>query len=124
MRKFTIRTVKGEVSIVECELEMLNTVCEPGLKEGEWKARILKPDTFHMKRERVVDGKKEVYYEPDVWCWHAFHDTEEEARAAATKLIEHEFAFNLRKYGKEYDGYDVAGAVMTIKIERLPPAVS
>ena len=119
MRKFTIRVVKGEVSIVECELEMLSGVGEPGLQPGEWKARILKPDTFHMKRERVVDGKKEVYYEPDVWCWHAFHDTEEEARTAAAKLIEHEFAFNLRKYGTAYTEADVATATAAVALVSL-----
>jgi len=114
MRKFTVQTIKGETSIVEVEIEILSGLCEPGLQPGEWKARILKPDTFHMKRERVVDGKKEVFYEPDIWCWHAFYDTKEDASAAATKLIEHQLEFNLRKYGTTYTDVDAAAAVMAM----------
>lgn len=119
MKKFTVRTVKGVTSIHEVELEILPSIGEPGLKAGEWKARILKPDTFHMKRERVVDGKKEVFYEPDVWCWHAFYDSKEEACAAATKLIEQEFEFNLRKYKTAYTDVDVAAAIMAITLVKL-----
>jgi hypothetical protein len=115
MKKFTVKSVRGEFSIYELEVEMLPSIGEPGLKPGEWKARILKPDTFHMKHEKVVDGKKEVFYEPDVWCWHAFYETKEEACAAASKLIEHEFEFNLRKYGKTYTDEEVAAAFMAIR---------
>jgi len=114
MKKFTVQTIKSGVSIVEVELEILSGICEPGFQPIEWKARIIKPDTFHMKRERTVDGKREVFYEPDIWCWHAFYDTKEDARVAATKLVEQQFAFNLRKYSTTYTDTDVTAAITTI----------
>lgn len=119
MRKFTVKSARGEVTIYEVEVEILPSICEPGLKPGEWKARILKPDTFHMKREKVVDGKKEVFFEPDVWCWHAFHDDQGEALTYANKLIEQEFAFNLRKYGTTYTDTDLAAAFLAVKLVKL-----
>jgi len=119
MRKFVIKSIKGEFTIYEVEVEILPSICEPGLKPGEWMARVLKPDLFHMKREKFVDGKKEVFYEPDVWCWHAFYDDKGQAITATNKLIEQEFAFNQRKYGKEYTDVDLAAAFLAIKVVML-----
>jgi len=123
MRKFTVKSVKGEVIIYELEVRIVRSMDKEfliNLNPGEYQAFILKPESFHMKRERMVEGKKEVYHEPDVWCWHALNDTYEEALVYAGKLVEQEFAFNLRKYGKQYTDVDVAAALMSIKLQKLP----
>ncbi len=119
MRQFTVTSKRGEVSVVEVEIEKLSGVAEPGLKEGEWKARILRPESFHMKIEKSVDGKKETVLTPDVWCWHAFHETQEEATAYAHQLIKQEFAFNERKYGTAFTEEDVATACAAVKLVPL-----
>lgn len=119
MRKFVIQSKKGATSIIEVEIEVLPSMCEPGLKPGEWRARILRPTIFHMKQEKIVDGKKEVVLEPDAWCWHAFYEDKVQALTAANKLIEQEFEFNKRKYGKEYTDTDLAAAFLAIEVVML-----
>lgn len=123
MRKFAIQSKRGEMTIYELDVEVLTALQDPSimfLKEGEYRARILKPESFHMKIEKTVDGKKEVTYVPDVWCWHSLYDTYNDALQAASKLIEQEFAFNLRKYGTAYTDVDVAAAMLALKLEKLP----
>lgn len=125
MRKFTVKSKKEEVTIYELDVEIVTSLSDPSvswLKPGEYKAKILKPESFHMKVEKTVEGKKEkeVSYVPDVWCWHSLYDTYEEVLAAACKLIEQEYAFNLRKYGTAYTDVDIASACMCIKLEKLP----
>ena len=123
MRKFTVQSKKGEMTIYELDVEIVTALHDASvmwLKPGEYKARILKPESFHMKMEKVVDGKKEVIYVPDVWCWHSLYDTYGDAFTAATTLIEQEYAFNLRKYGTTYTDVDVAAACLALRLEKLP----
>ena len=123
MRKFTVSSKRGELIIYELDVQVLTALDDAGtmfLKPGEYMARILKPESFHMKRERTVDGKKETYLEPDVWYSHALYDTYGEALQATSTLIEQEFAFKLRKYGTAYSDVDVAAALLALKLEKLP----
>ncbi len=119
MRKFVIQSKKGKTVIMEVEVEILPSVGEPGLKPGEWKARILAPESLHQRIEKDVNGKKEFVLIPDVWCWHAFYDDKGQALTAANKLIEQEFEFNKRKYGKEYTDADLAAAFLAIEAVML-----
>lgn len=123
MRKFAVQSKREGMIIYELDVVVLTALEDPSvmwLQPGEYKGRILKPESFHMKRERMVDGKKETYLEPDVWFSHSLYDTYEEVLRAASKLIEQEFAFNLRKYGTAYTDVDVASAVMCLRLEKLP----
>lgn len=123
MRKFTVSSKKGELTIYELDVKVLTALDDAGtmfLKPGEYMARILKPESFHMKREKVVDGKKETWLEPDVWYSHALYDDYNDALQAAGKLIEHEYAFRLRKYNEAYTDVDIAAAMLALKLEKLP----
>jgi len=122
MRKFVVQSKRGEVSISEVEVEIVSPLDDPSvmwLKPGEYMARILRPTSFHMKHEKMVDGKREVVLTPDVWFSHSFFETQGEALKYAEKLIEHEFEFNLRKYGKTYTDTDIAAAFMAITMNKL-----
>jgi len=122
MRKFIIQSKKGKTSIIEVEVEIISSLEDPSvlwLKAGEWRARILQPTSFHQRIEKVVDGKKEVVMQPDVWCWHSFSDSIEEAQRKAEDLIVQSFEFDLRKYGKSFTDEDVATAKLTIEIVSL-----
>jgi len=89
------------------------------LKPGEYRARILAPDSFHQRIEKEVSGKKEFVLVPDVWCWHAFYDDKGQALNAANKLIEQEYAFNKRKYGTDYTDAELAAAFLAIEVVML-----
>lgn len=54
MRKFVFHHKKGIPAIVEVELEKLTQADDPSvgwLRPGEYKARILRPTSYHMKIE-------------------------------------------------------------------------
>jgi len=123
MRKFTLHAKKGKSYIMEVECELIRPIEDPSilwsLNPGEYKARILAPDTFHQRVEKVVDGKKEVAMVPDVWCWHAFCDTLEEAKEKAALLVRQSFAFDERKYGKTYTEEEVLAAIAVIEVVML-----
>lgn len=119
MRKYTVQCKRGKTSIVEVEIEVIKALEDPSvmwLNPGEYKARVLKPTSFHLKIERLVDGKKETVMEPDVWCWHAFHESLAEAETYSESLVAHEFDFNLRKYGTTFGEADVAAAISAIEV--------
>jgi hypothetical protein len=122
MKKFAIESKKNKTTIFEVEIVILTAMDDPSIawrKPEEYKASILKPTTFHQKMEKIVDGKKETVLVPDVWCWHSFFESLEEARIKAVDLIMNEFKFNLRKYGKSYTELDVAQAVNAIEVVLL-----
>ncbi len=122
MRKFTIQSKKGKTVVTEVEVEIIRPMEDPSvmwLNPGEYKARILAPESFHQRVEKDVNGKKEFVLVPDVWCWHAFYDDKGAALSAANKLIEQEFAFNQRKYGQEYTDVDLAAAFLAIEVVTL-----
>jgi hypothetical protein len=119
---FTIVSKKGKTSITEVECELISALEDPSvmwLNPGEYRARILKPDSFHQKVEKEVDGKKVFVMVPDVWCWHSFYDTLEQAKEVAAKLIRNEFAFQERKYRIDFTEEDVQKAIAAIDVVKL-----
>jgi hypothetical protein len=92
-RKFTIYSRKGKTAIMEVEVEMISP---PGTTE--YVGRILAPTLFHQKVEKKrADGTKQVTLVPDVWVWHAFQDTIEDAKAKLESTVRDGFAFEIRK---------------------------
>lgn len=124
MRKFTIRSVKDVTTIYELDVVTITGVEDPSvmwLNPGEYKVRVLKPESFHMKVEKKdAEGKRVTVLEPDVWCWHSVYDDYYQALSFAVKIIESDFEFKKRKYGKDYTNADVAAAMWDIKLEKLP----
>lgn len=123
MRKFIVQSKKGSTSIIEVEVELVTPVEDPSvmwLPPGEYKARIMEPKSLYIKVDTMVDGKKETIMVPDMWFSHAFYDSYAAALQAAQTLIEQEYQFNLRKYGKVFTDVDLASAFMAIQLVRLP----
>lgn len=122
MRKFTIISRKGTTTLQEVEVEILSPIDDPSvmwLGKGEYKARILAPESLHQKVEREVNGKKEIVLVPDVWCWHAFYDSEEAARAKAEKEIQTEFERQARKSHTELDVVACLAKCKEIQVAKL-----
>lgn len=122
MRKFIIQSKKGKTSVMEVECELISALEDPSvmwLRADEWKAKILLPTSLHMKVEKNIDGKKEIILEPDVWCWHAFYSSLEEAQRQAADLICQEYDFNHRKYGKLYIAQDIKNSINDIEVVLL-----
>jgi hypothetical protein len=122
MKKYTIQSKKGKTSIIEVEIEVVKQLEDPSvgwMNTGEYKARILKPTSFHQKLEKIVDGKSELTIVPDVLCWHAFYSTLEEAKAYSEELIKHEFKFMLRKHNVAYTEEDVQAAIAAVEVLAL-----
>jgi|SRR5579885_2068743 len=111
MKAFVIHTrqvpgcaCKAEQSplfFVEVEGEKVSPMEDPSvlhLPQGEFRFRITKPTFFHETVEvKKADGSREKMTVPTVYHSHAVFMTEEEAMAAARKLVLHEFEFALRK---------------------------
>jgi hypothetical protein len=122
MRKFTIQSRKDKTSIFEVEVEILTAMDDSAvlwLKPGEYRARVLKPTIFHQKVEKTVEGKKETTLVPDVWCWHAFYETEDEARAQAAKWIQDDVDFAIRKHREPPTPEQVQASIDAIEVVRL-----
>jgi hypothetical protein len=122
MRKFTIQCKKGTTSIMEVEVEIIKPLEDASvmwLKPGEYRARILLPKSFHQKIERSVDGKKETVTVPDVWCWHAFYDSLEDAQIQAEYLTTYSFEFDFRKYGTAFTQENISAALSAINVIRI-----
>lgn len=74
-RLFVIYSFKGDTSIMEVECQRLTqTECPfPSMKEGEWAAKILKPQSLW---DKLPSGK----LVPSIWCGWAFYNSAEECR--------------------------------------------
>lgn len=124
MRKFTIQSKKGKTAIMEVECEIIQAIEDPSvlwsLNPGEYRARILAPEsTFQKVKQKDEAGKEVFVMVPDIWCWHALYDSKEEAEAAAVQAIRNGFAFDERKYDKAYTEEDVQAAIAAIEVVAL-----
>lgn len=123
MRKYSIKSAKGKTTIYEVEIEVIRTaedVSVSWLNPGEYKARVLKPISFHQRIEKLVDGKKEIVMVPDIWCWHAFYESVEDARAQATKWIKEDMVdFAIRKHREPATEEEVQAAIAAVEIITL-----
>lgn len=105
---------------VECEFIVgIDRAFESFTSPNEWKARILAPLSLHQKVERIKDGKKQTVLEPEVWCWHAFHNSIEEAKEKSKELIEYDFELELKKHNKPYSKEDIDKALSEIQTVML-----
>lgn len=120
MRKFTIQSKKGSYSIVEVEVELVRPMEDPSvmwLGSGEYKARVLAPEMFHQRIEKVVEGKKEFVLVPDVWCWHAFYESAEIAREQCVEWIRSEMVdFAIRKHRTPATEEEIQQAIQSIEM--------
>jgi len=124
MRKFTIHSKKGKTTIMEVECEIILALEDPSvlwaLKPGEYRARILAPESFHQKVEKVVDGKKEFVMVPDIWCWHALYESVEEARGVCESFIRSEMVdFAMRKHRTPATEEEVQAAINAVEVVML-----
>lgn len=133
MKAFVIHTrqvpgcaCKAEQSplfLVEVEGEMVSTLEDASvgwLPKGEFRFRITKPVFLHEAKEgKKEDGSKEKLLIPSVYHSHSIYLTEEEAWAAAKRLVISEFEFAFRK--KKIDAYSEADIEKRIaEIQRIP----
>ena len=123
MKKYSIKSAKGKTTIYEVEIEVIRTaedVSVSWLNTGEYKARVLKPISFHQRIEKLVDGKKEIVMVPDIWCWHAFYESVEDAKAQATKWIKEDMVdFAIRKHHEPATEEEVQAAITAVEIITL-----
>jgi len=99
MRMFSIISRKGLSSIQEVEIQFVSSLEDPSvlwMGKGEYKAKVLKPESLFEKQK---DGS----LTPPVWCWHAFYQTEEAARAQAESDLKHEMERAAGKGGAPFD---------------------
>lgn len=123
MRKFYIHNKRGATSIMEVEVQVVTPLEDCSvlwLKPGEYKARITEPQSLLLKVEKIVDGKKEVSFVPDVFCWHAFYETVEEAREVVAKNTRFEMqTFAENKHRAIATDEEVAAAIAAVQVEML-----
>lgn len=120
-RMFTVYTRKNEVSIVEAECYVLGPMDGvSNLPPGEFCALVTAPELLYEKKTRTIAGKAHTELGPAIYYSHSLFRDYHDALASAQDLIEKEFAFKLRKYGTQYTNVDVASAIMTIKLIKLP----
>lgn len=113
-RMFTVYTRKNEVSIVEAECYVLGAMDGvSSLPPGEFCALVTAPDILYEKKAKGVIG-------PAIFYSHSLFRDYNDALNEAESLIEKEFAFKLRKYNTPYTDVDVAAAVLSIKLIKLP----
>lgn len=123
MRKFVINVRKGTTTIMEVECEVVTPLQDSSimfLKPGEWKGSITAPQSLMVRVEKIVDGKKESNFIPDVYCWHAFYDTVEAAQTEVAKMTRHEmqvFAANKRRPVATEE--EVQAAIAEVKVVML-----
>lgn len=123
MKKFVIQSKSGQFSIQEVEVEVILATEDPSvawLPAGEYKARIMKPTSFHMKIEKLINNKREMVDVPDVWYNFAFSDSLEDAKATCAELIREEFKFKQRKHKIDFTEQDVADAQAKMQVVLLP----
>ena len=123
MKKFVIQSKSGQFSIQEVDVEVISTTEDPSvawLPAGEFKARIMRPTSFHMKVERLVNNKREMVDVPEVWYSFAFLNSLEEAKATCAELIREEFDFKKRKHKIDFTEQDVADAQAKMQVALLP----
>jgi len=129
MRKFIVYTrflpVQCKITesplIVEVDGEMILAVEDPSvmwLPEGEFKFRILKPETLYEPKE--ISSAKEKIMVPPIYCSHVIFSTIREARAEAYALITHSFELALFKKNIIYTHEQVATRCNEIQEILLP----
>ncbi len=123
MRKFVVQSKKGKSSIVEVECEVIQGVEDPSvlwIPAGEYRARILSPETFHPRKEQVVDGKPTTVLTLDVWYSHAFYPSIEAAKLECEKSIRYELIqFAVSKHRAPATEEQVQEALSKIETIRL-----
>lgn len=123
MRKFYINSKRGATSIMEVEIQLVTPLEDCSvlwLQPGEYKARITEPQSLLLKVEKVVEGKKEVSFVPDVFCWHAFYETVEDAREVVAKNIRFEMqTFAESKHREVATDEEVGSAIAAVQVEML-----
>lgn len=115
MRKFVIISKKGTTILQEVEIEYMTALTDSSiifLKPGEWKAKVLKPESLYEKQN---DGS----LRPPVWCWHAFYSNEVTAREQAEADIKKEFERSARKSHTQFDVVACLQACKEIQVATL-----
>ena len=129
MRKFIVHTralpgccKTGDAPIIlEVDGEVVRGVEDPSvmwLTEGEYRFRILKPESLYEPKE--APGAKDKTMVPPIYCSHMLFSTAHEARAAAYRLVNHSFEFTQRKSKEEYTQEQVAQRCSEIQEILLP----
>lgn len=99
MRKFYINNKRGATSIMEVEIRIVTALEDCSilwsLYPDEYKVYIFAPQSLLMKVEKMVEGKKEVTFVPDVYYSHAFYETIEAARVEVAKNMKFEMHPNI-----------------------------
>lgn len=111
MRKFVIHSGRDKTSIMEVECQMITAIEDPSvmwIPKGEYRARILKPNTFTEK-----DGRSLVWYSI------AFYDTLEVAKEASATLVRSSFEFELNKHSISYTEEQVQTAIDAVDVAML-----
>jgi hypothetical protein len=123
MRKFIYYTKKGDPSIMEVEIEKLTRVEDLSimfLHPGEYKARILLPQSFHQKVDKKqADGTIKSTLVPDVFYSHAFFDTVELAQEYAERIIRSSFETHKFKHDIDYTEEEVLATIANVKVVML-----
>lgn len=116
MKKFTIIHKKGTITLQEVEMRYVTSMEDPSvlwsLKEGEYRAWVLKP-------ESVYDKQKDGSLTPPVWCWHAFYSCEATAREAAESALKEDMARGARKAHVEFDEAEYQKRCQEIQVVTL-----
>jgi hypothetical protein len=115
MRKFTIISRKGVTTIQEVEIELVSTLEDPSvmwMKPGEYKAKVLKPESLYEKQN---DGR---LISP-IWCWFAFFNSEDDARAQAEQDLKREMERAARKNKSQFNAIECLARVKEIQVITL-----
>jgi hypothetical protein len=117
MRKFIVHVERGgKISVMEVEIEVITAVEDQSvmwLPEGEYKARLMAPQSFYEKQE---DGTMA----PTVWYSHAFCWTVHQAWAAAERMVRAEMLRALSKHSLSFTEEDIKAKLAEIQEILLP----
>jgi hypothetical protein len=108
----------GPASIVEVECEIMHP---PFLKEGEFTARIHKPEWLWEPTRVLRDGMLVEVVEPPVYMSHAVYHNINQAQVAVERQVRNTLEFEIRKGKREaYTDEELKARYAEIKEFRLP----
>lgn len=116
MKKFIIHYLKGTISIVEVECELITGMQDPSimwLPFGEYCARILSPKML-LEKNNMGEEVGPIYY------GHAFYNSEQDCRVKIDHDVRDFFKRSLIKdKTKTYTEEDIQAKLLTIQTIKL-----
>ncbi len=118
MRKFISSYSRQNIFVMEVEVEKISGIEDSSvifLNPGEWKGRILKPESLY---EKNIDPQGKPV--PPTYCWWAFHNDIDSVMKNIRKSCELDFRKSKAKEAKlDLDQIEIDEEVMKLEVEKI-----